>query len=180
MKLCILFPGIGYHCDKPLLYYTARAARAKGYEVIPLRFTDFPQGAKGNAEKMRAAADHAFAQAAQQLADVDFTKYDRVVFAGKSIGTAACLAYREQHSVSADCVLFTPLEMTFEHPAQGCIAFHGTADPWADTGRITSLCEENAVPLNLFEGANHSLETGDVTADISALARVMERVGEWL
>ena len=28
MKLVVCFPGIGYHCDKPLLYYSRRLARA--------------------------------------------------------------------------------------------------------------------------------------------------------
>ena len=30
-KLAVLFPGIGYHCDKPLLYYSAKLAGAAGY-----------------------------------------------------------------------------------------------------------------------------------------------------
>lgn len=24
MKLAVFFPGIGYHCDKPLLYYSRK------------------------------------------------------------------------------------------------------------------------------------------------------------
>lgn len=29
-QLAVLFPGIGYHIDKPLLYYSAKLARARG------------------------------------------------------------------------------------------------------------------------------------------------------
>lgn len=31
-KLAIYFPGIGYHCDKPLLYYSRSLARELGYQ----------------------------------------------------------------------------------------------------------------------------------------------------
>ena len=33
-KLAVLFPGIGYHCDKPLLYYSKKCLSAYGYEII--------------------------------------------------------------------------------------------------------------------------------------------------
>ena len=29
-KIAVFFPGIGYTCDKPLLYYSAKLAAAKG------------------------------------------------------------------------------------------------------------------------------------------------------
>ena len=31
-KLAVFFPGIGYHCDKPLLYYGRDIAYEAGYE----------------------------------------------------------------------------------------------------------------------------------------------------
>ena len=31
-KLAIYFPDIGYHCDKPLLYYSRSLARELGYK----------------------------------------------------------------------------------------------------------------------------------------------------
>lgn len=30
MKLAVFFPGIGYHCDKPLLYYSENWCRNMG------------------------------------------------------------------------------------------------------------------------------------------------------
>ena len=186
MDLCILFPGIGYHCDKPLLYYSARLARSMGYEVKPLKYTDFPGGkdtkakAKGNEEKMRAAARHALKQTEQQLEGIDLSAYNRVVFIGKSIGTEVCLAFREAHGISARCVLMTPLAMTFEHGTADCTALHGTSDPWADTGVISQLCQEQNVPLYTFADANHSLETGDVSRDINYLAEAVKAVEDAL
>ena len=33
-KIAVLFPGIGYTCDKPLLYYTGKLAVARGYKIV--------------------------------------------------------------------------------------------------------------------------------------------------
>lgn len=37
-KLAIIFPGVGYTCAKPLLYYTAQLAAEYDYEVIRLDY----------------------------------------------------------------------------------------------------------------------------------------------
>ncbi len=180
IKLCVLFSGIGYHCRKPLLLLSSQLAADKGYDVIALAYSDFPEGAKGNEEKMREAATHALKQTEQQLAQVDFSQYDRVVFIGKSIGTAACLAYREKHKINADCFLLSPLEMTFEYPAHSCTAFHGTADPWVQTQNIERLCKENNVPLYEYPNANHSLMTGDAQQDETIAKDVIAKIGEYI
>ena len=40
MKVAVFFPGIGYHCDKPLLYYSRKLAQECGYEeTIALSYT---------------------------------------------------------------------------------------------------------------------------------------------
>ena len=35
-KIAVVFPGMGYHTDKPLLYYSKRIARSMGYEIVEL------------------------------------------------------------------------------------------------------------------------------------------------
>ena len=37
-KIAVLFPGVGYHCDKPLLYYSRKLAIQKGYEVKSINY----------------------------------------------------------------------------------------------------------------------------------------------
>lgn len=177
-KLCVLFPGIGYHCDKPLLYYSGKLARARGYDVIALKYSGFPDGAKGNDEKMRLAASHALSQSEQQLEGVKFEDYGRIIFIGKSIGTAACLEYRQLHNISAGGILFTPLVFTFGHDTKGFTAFHGTADPWAATADIERLCSEHSVPLHIYPGTNHSLESNDPLSDLRSLCDIMEKAGK--
>ena len=79
-----------------------------------------------------------------RLAGLD--KYDRVVFVGKSIGTAVCARLRQEVCPEAVCIFMTPLEVTFSFGAGVC-AFTGTADPWAETEKIKDLCGRIGTPL---------------------------------
>ncbi len=166
--LCVLFPGIGYHCDKPLLYYTDKLAVSLGYETIKLKYSGF--------DSAEDAVLHAVDLSTEQLKGIDFASYSRIVFVGKSIGTVACLACREKLGIDAKAVLLTPLVQTFDYPAHGCIAFHGTSDPYAATADIESLCSENDVGLFRYENANHSLETGSITDDLNILSDVIVKL----
>ena len=51
-KLAVIFPGVGYHTDKPLLYYSKKIAAQNGYEIREVPYGNFPQGVKGSKEKM--------------------------------------------------------------------------------------------------------------------------------
>lgn len=180
MKLCILFPGMGYHCDKPLLYYSSKLAQSKGYEVVTLNFSGFPDNAKNDEELLRKSADIAFNQSVEQLKDIDFSKYEKVVFIGKSIGTVAMQMYRRKFNVNAVSVLLTPVEYTFENTDKSCTAFHGTADPIADTAIITQFCSEQNIQLYKYENANHSIETKDVITNLEYLRDVINKVEKLL
>ena len=68
----------------------------------------------------------------------------------------------------------------FSFPLQGSIAFHGTADPWAETDSVQALAAQKEVPLFLTKNANHSLETGDVQTDLSILKTTMDRVERFI
>ena len=47
-KLAIFFPGIGYHADKPLLYYSRKLAGEAGYELIALKYDYQAGNIRGN------------------------------------------------------------------------------------------------------------------------------------
>lgn len=170
MKICILFPGIGYHCDKPLLYYSAKLADHKGYDkIIKLSFSGL--------DKNLSAAQQACSQAEEQLADVDLSVYNDIVFIGKSIGTVVCQHYRHEHDIYAKSILLTPLIDTFAYPSENSTVFHGTSDPWAETEKIKEICQNNSLPMYLYENANHSLETGDPAKDILTVSDVINKIG---
>lgn len=168
MKLAVFFPGIGYHCDKPLLYYSEKFARQYRYETIKIKY-----------EELSKDLDEAFAGALSQteacLAEVDWKQYDDVLFVAKSIGTAVACAYAKHHHISCRNIYYTPLEKTFAFAPGPGIVYHGTHDPWADTKMIRSKCRENNLPLRTIEDANHSLEIPeDTRRNLRVLAEVME------
>ena len=54
-KLVVFFQGIGYHNDKPLLYYSRKLAAEAGFQCVRVDYNGFASGIKGNADKMREA-----------------------------------------------------------------------------------------------------------------------------
>ena len=176
MKLVVCFPGIGYHCDKPLLYYSRKLAAAAGYDQeIALNYTYRKAGLRGNDAALREAFDALYVQAETQLATVDWKECDDVLFLSKSIGTAVAAAYARRNGVVCRHALYTPLALTFEFAPQKAIAFLGTADPWSDVDAVAARSRANGTPLHLYAGANHSLETADVLGNLDALRDVMRK-----
>ena len=74
MKLVVCFPGIGYHCDKPLLYYSRKLAACAGYDhTLLLQYTYHKDGLRGSPAALREAFDTLYAQAeAQRTIDEAF------------------------------------------------------------------------------------------------------------
>ncbi len=125
-KLAVIFPGIGYHKDKPLLYYATKLVKGAGYDVINIEYHDMPQNIKGNAAMMKEAVELAYAQTEEHLKDVEFSEYDDVLFIGKSIGTVILSKWcASEHEVNVKQVWYTPVEATFSFPANNVVAFIG-------------------------------------------------------
>lgn len=217
MKLAVYFPGVGYHCDKPLLYYARKVAAACNFDQhITLSYTTQIRDLLGNPANMEAAFLELYAQAEATLtrtaafslqagsslaqadsfsrqsvfslpqidsrplhSDGDFC-CDEILFISKSVGTAIAARYAREHNIPCRHILYTPLAETFAfHPRNG-IAFTGTADPWVTTAVIQQKCQEHQIPLFLYEGANHSLETGDVFRNLDILKEVMQKTKEFI
>lgn len=172
-KLAVVFPGIGYHTDKPLLYYGKKIAARYGFEVKEVPYGGFPPDVKGSREKMAQAFQSALAQSRELLRDVDFEKYDRILFLSKSVGTAVASAYGQSRGLTTANVYFTPVEASLDYMTQPGIVFHGTKDPWADTEVLRTRCGEKGYPVYLIENANHSLETGEIKKDLENLSHIM-------
>ena len=180
-KIAVVFPGMGYHTDKPLLYYSKRIARSMGYEIVELKY-DFPYKAReimNDKARMKEAFEIAVSQIREQVKGIQFDEYNDILFIGKSIGTAVAVHYAAEHRLKPFQLMYTPLPETFYLAGEDGIsqisgvAFHGTADPWADTETLAALADRFKVPLHLTEGGNHSLETGDALTDLKTLLKVM-------
>lgn len=174
MKLAVFFPGIGYHCDRPLLYYSAKIAAQAGYECIRLSYT-------GLDRDIPSAFKAACAQTEASLADVRWDSYDEILFVSKSIGTAVAAAHARHHQICCRNVYLTPLGLTFDFSPQPGIAFHGTADTWVTTALVRSGCQEHRLPLHIIKDAGHSLERADdAWGDIKTLEEVMALIRDYI
>jgi len=180
-KLAVVFPGLGYHCDKPLLYYGRDVAYEAGYEEQINVTYDFPKIDVTDVKGMIEATRGVIAQVEQQLKDVDWEKYDEVVFIAKSVGTVISNAYADMKKLAnVKLVFLTPLIYAYDWKPVSAIAFIGTKDKFSTAEKISKLSEENDVPLTIYEGMNHSLECDDVSKNLQVMAEVMAKIKQYL
>ena len=104
MKLAILFPGIGYHTDKPLLYYSKKILKNMDYEIKEIQFTNLDFD-------LNKSKDEAHKQAKNQIEQIDLDVYDSVLFISKSIGTYCAAKLAHEYKLTAN-IYFTPLDFT--------------------------------------------------------------------
>lgn len=185
MKIAILFPGIGYHCDKPLLYYSGKLASRYQYELIKVSYTNLNRS-------IPEAFTDAYAQTEKFLENVNWNQYEDILMISKSIGTAVAAAYAQKHDIRCRNIYYTPLAQTFDFALQFGLVFHGTRDPWAKTAVIGEKCREHHLPLYRIEKTNHSLELqaentstpqpvgNDILQNIRILENVMELTGQYI
>ncbi len=151
MKIALLFPGIGYQCEKPLLYYAQKICSQYQYETIQVPYTNLPRS-------IPEAFSDACAQTENYLDSIHWDSYEDILFISKSIGTAVAASFAKKHGVSCRNIYYTPLAQTFDFAPQAGIAFHGTCDSWAETTVIEEKCREHSLPLYIIDNASHSLE----------------------
>lgn len=193
-KLAVIFPGIGYSFDRPLLHFGMEWAAENGYEMMKVPYTGFPPKIRGSEERMQESLERAEQQTMILLKDVEWRQYERILFLSKSIGTivaADCAAgnlhIHEVRDASGRIplqILFTPFPETFARlperaDASNAIAFHGTGDPWMDNEKVIAAAKARNIPMYLYDGANHSLETGKTRKDLETLREVFIEIDAW-
>ncbi len=149
-KTAVIFPGIGYRCDKPLLYYASKLAANHGYDIIRITYPEFPINLKeASDEQLAEFLEMGIERTVEilkdtRLSDPAVCKTGDILFISKSIGTAVATAYAARHLNLASCsntnstnsstsdtasrnagnpirhILFTPLELTFKYAAPSC------------------------------------------------------------
>ena len=169
-KLAVLFPGVGYQIDRPLLYHSAKLARERGYEVCTVSYP----------ERIQQAIELCSRAAAEQLFGIAPDQHKQLLFISKSLGTAVAAVCAARFSLSPQQVYYTPVENSFAYFRREGLVFHGTADPWARTEVVKNECRRLGLPLFLVENADHSLETADTLHDLETLQRVMARTAQYL
>lgn len=207
-RFAVMFPGLGYGPDRPLLYYAGKLAREAGYNLVTVSYGELPRverpspGKPLDTERLEECFSLALERATHQLAGVPGqalgavrdpgadsdgaaglgagTDGSGILLISKSIGTAVGAAWAASCGLSPRQLLYTPVLRTFDFPLVRSIAFHGTADLWLGNGECTVGCRNAGVPLYTFEGANHSLECTDVQESIRTLAQAMRLTADFL
>ncbi len=180
-KIAVIFPGIGYNVNKPLLYYSGKFMRERNFEIVEVSFDGISKQALSDREAMVRAFAECSAQAEEQLKDVAFGDYDEICFISKSLGTVAASVYAAKHGLKVRHVYYTPLEQTFSLVEEGNgLVFFGTADPWIDFDRIRDLCVSKHLNYKALKDANHSLETGSVDVDVERITEIIHEAEDYL
>lgn len=177
-KLAILFPGVGYTCVKPLLYYTASLASDHGYEIMKLDYGEDIHTFKGRSmEELEPLAEKIRSRVIAVLGEVKAEEYEDILMISKSIGTvAACMAEKEL-GWHVRHFLMTPVPAAFPllGDVEGCFVA-GTADPFTDAELIRKAAKKYPDKVGaIFEDCNHSLEKkGDTFADLCNIKTVLD------
>lgn len=173
-RIALILPGLGYHSDKPLLYYAKKLFRKKGYEIKEITYCSLPEWTKDNLDVMGKIVTD---QAKQVFDQMDVQSCEEIAFISKSIGSVAACRLIHEWKKEWKHICFTPVEVTIPLLQSGeTIVFSGTSDPFVDCSKLKQKCSKEGIPLYLMDGGNHSLETGDIIRDIEKLGKIMKKL----
>ena len=178
-KKAIVFPGIGYHKDKPLLYYSRKLAQEARYQEQCIDFSGiiWEKDDLKKPDKIK----EIFAQAMEKVAsEVEINAEDELLFISKSIGTVVAAWFAKERRIRAKQIYFSPLVLLEEYAQEGGIAFYGDSDPLADANEIERICTQKKIKAYKTTGGNHSLETGDTEENLKNLTGIMKSVKEYI
>lgn len=171
-KLVIMFPGVGYTMDFPLMYYASSLYEAKGYEQVHMKYNSIlfePDLSKE--EKTLKAREYIW----EKAKDIDFSAYDEVVFLSKSFGTAEAGILAERLGISPIQIYLTPMPRALPYIKEGDTVVIGTADEVYP--ECKKYCDEHGIKPLYIEGANHSLEVeGKLFESLEILRDVMRYI----
>lgn len=173
-RLLVILPGRGYTCDHPVLHYLARVGADLGYDVLAITYGFHVEPRAFGAMSLPAEID-------QAMALVNISKYQRVVFAGKSMGTPLAAAR------AADCpapdrrlLLLTPIgDVVDDTGGLPTLAVIGTSDRYFSTAMI--VIPRPNVTWQVYERLNHGLEDGTSwERSIKVLGEIMSACARFL
>ena len=181
-RLALIFPGLHYSCDKPLLYYTGMALTTRGFDLLQC-WEDYTQPAIAALPRLELAGRMAEDGAVLLRAGREQRDYRQFLLAGKSIGTLTMgsLLASEPGLAGATTLWLTPLlhlapvagvARSLKGPA---LFAGGDQDGTYDPQVIAELQRlPNATTLTV-PGGDHSLNVaGDPLASAQALGNFVE------
>ncbi len=173
-NLAVLFPGINYNTDKPLLYYAGKIAKKHEFEVVNVSYGNLPDSSR---EKI---FDYALMAANTAINKIAFESYDSIFFISKSIGTLVAGTIQKSLPQQVHSIFFTPVSQSVPFLCKDSIVFTGNRDSYVHISEVIKRREETGFELHIAKEANHSLETGDVLRDIMMLQKIEELCEQYI
>jgi pimeloyl-ACP methyl ester carboxylesterase len=178
VKKAIVFPGIGYTCRRPLLYYTAMLAAERGFDVMRLDYgTEVHSMRCRDADALAKAAELAYPQAAEQIRKAGISRSDgRILMISKSVGTLVAARIEAELGIGVIHFMMTPIPavIPFLEKTDG-LFLSGTGDPYISAEQVRSAARRLPDRAVIFEGCNHSLERpGHTKEALENLSRTVQ------
>lgn len=167
-KIAIVFPGIGYSCHMPLLYYATIAMLGKGYDVLWVEY-DYKHERFSSSSPAEKVEWMNFDAEKSYKAAMANRRYNNVVLVGKSLGTFALVRLNSSHGKGIEkSIWLTPLlkmassiSVDIYDKMKGVckngLFMIGTEDPHYDKAKISEL-ESRGARCIAIKGADHSME----------------------
>ena len=123
-KIAVVFPGIGYTSDKPLLYYASKVAKKCGYDesrTLTYNFS-YKSDLKSDRETYRRACNRVVKFTEEELKGIDWMSYDKILFISKSLGTVAAASFEHDltrfYNKEVSPFVLTPIKQIFFTPLE--------------------------------------------------------------
>lgn len=168
--LVVLFPGLAYSCECPLLYYAQQSAIEYGHDVLALEYGYQSARAEFKFEEVDQLIDECM-QAVERVS----SKYDHTIFISKSLGTwIAGEVDRRLTDVSVKHIYLTPIEMSLPYIKESAgYVIYGTKDEYFGEEAIRHIQGLQSIrPYPVLE-ASHSLEVDTVAHSLLVMREIV-------
>lgn len=172
-KLAVIFPGMNYNSNKPLLYYIKKILKKEEFDIIEIDYGKLP-----NEKNM--AFEIAKDKAKEGIRKIEWSNYDEVLFVSKSIGTIVAGIIASKLNLQIRHIWLTPVNESISFMISNGIVFSGKSDPMITTSVLISECDNNKVPLYLYDGCNHSIESGVMQEDLRILTDIIDKCENYI
>jgi hypothetical protein len=187
-RLALFFPGRGYTCAMPLLYYPTRLLVEKGADAlwVEYNYTRTPGfDALSSHEQLQWISGDSSAAVMMALSE---GHYSEVILVGKSLGSLALshLILNEPALRDAAVVWLTPLlrntfvQKSIAQAKPRSLFILGSADPLYDAQGLDEARRATNGAVLLVPQANHSLEIpGDLPATLQAMGQALDAIAKF-
>lgn len=186
-KLAVMFPGIAYTNDKPVLYYSKELFIQKGYDVLDIEF-DYLKN-KDFLFLSHYRKEIVFEEDIEGiLNELNNLNYREVIFNAKSMGTKAMAQIHNRlHFDNIKIIWQTPLledEIILKEMIKTnytSLAIIGTDDQNYQHQLIRKLLKNEKFTFFEVEGVNHSYDSQDSVFDsIEKCKLIIHRIEDFL